>query len=76
MASLAKHVDENPRHVPWNNKNTEFEGGRQDIMGFSCIKDAYERTYLHGREKNIIIVPAIPVHHTQESQKASQRNTW
>ena len=52
MASLAKNVGENPRHVPWNNKNTEFEGGRQNMMGFSCMKDVYERTpYLHGREK-------------------------
>ena len=53
MASLAQNVDENTRYVPWNNKNTEFEGGRQNIVGFSCKKDAvYERTpYLHGREK-------------------------
>lgn len=29
---------ENPRHVSWNNKNTEVEGGRQNKMGFSCRK--------------------------------------
>ena len=76
MASLAQSVDEIPRHVPWNNKNTEFKGRRQNMMGFSCRRDVYERTpYLHGRE-NIIIVPDIPVHLLQESQQASQRDTW
>ena len=75
MASLAQNVDNNPRHVPWNNKNTEFEGGRQNMMSFSCMKDVYERSpYLHGRE--IIIVTEIPVHNPQESHQASQRNTW
>ena len=44
MASLAQNVDENPRHVPWNDKNTEFEGGRQNMIGFSCMEDVYERT--------------------------------
>ena len=52
MASLAQNVDEIPRRVPWDNKNTEFEGRRQNMMGFSCMKDVYERIpYLHGREK-------------------------
>ena len=51
MASLAPNVDENPRRAPWNNKNTALEGGGQNMMGFSCMKDVYERTYLHGREK-------------------------
>ena len=27
-------------------------------------------------EKNIIILPDIPVHQPQERQQASQRNTW
>ena len=75
MASLSQNVDENPRHVPWNNKNTAFEGGRQNMMSFSCMKDVSERNpYLHDRE--IIIVTYIPVHNTQESQQVSQRNTW
>lgn len=29
---------ENPRHVSWNNKNTEVKGGRQNMMGVSCRK--------------------------------------
>ena len=37
MASPAQNVGENPRHVPWNNKNTEFEGRRQNTMSCSCI---------------------------------------
>jgi len=41
MASLAQNVGENPQHVPWNNNdennNTEFKGGRQNMMGFSCM---------------------------------------
>ena len=50
--SVAQNVGENPGHVPWNNKNTEFEGGWQNIMSFSCMKDVYEHTpYLQGREK-------------------------
>ena len=39
-------------HVPWNNNdnnNTEFEGGQQNMMGFSCMKAVYEYTsYLNG----------------------------
>ena len=31
MASLGQNVGENPQHVSWNNKNTEFEEGRQKI---------------------------------------------
>ena len=34
MASLGKNVGENPRHVSWNNEITEFEEGRQNMMGF------------------------------------------
>ena len=55
MASLAQNVGENPRHVHWNtndNNNAEFEGGQQNMMGFSCMKAVYEYTgYLHGRKK-------------------------
>ena len=54
MAFLAQNVGENPRHVPWNNKNTEFEWGRQNMMGYLCMnfKAVYECTpYLHDREK-------------------------
>ena len=38
MASLAETFDENPRHIPWINENKDFEGGRQNMMGFSCMK--------------------------------------
>ena len=38
MAPLAQNVGENPRNVPWNNKNTEFQGRRQNMMGYSCMK--------------------------------------
>ena len=45
MAPLAQNVGENPRNVPWNNKNTEFEGSWQNMMGYSCMKAvAYELT--------------------------------
>ena len=45
----AQNVGENPRHVPWNTKNTEFEGRRQNMMGCSCMKAVvYEHNpYLH-----------------------------
>ena len=44
-------------------KNTEFEGGQQNMMGFLCMKAVYEHTpYLHGREK-YYYVPDIQVHH-------------
>ena len=55
MAPLAQNVGENPRHVPWNNKNTEFEGRRQNMMGYSLLTSM--------TEKNITIVPGIQVHH-------------
>ena len=33
------------------NKNTEFEEGWQNVMGFSCMKAVYEYTrYLHSRK--------------------------
>ena len=71
MASLAQNVGENPQHVPWNNKNTEFEGRRQNMMGYSCMNGVYEHTpYLQDREK-YYYVPDIHVHHPQESQQAS-----
>ena len=49
----AQNVGENPRHVPWNTKNTEFEGRRQNMMGCSCMKAVvYEHNpYLHDRAK-------------------------
>ena len=60
MASLAQNVGENPRHVPWNNKNTEFEGRRQNMMGYSCMKAVYEYTpHLHDREKILILYPTL-----------------
>ena len=70
MASLAQNVDGNPRHVPWNNKNTEFEERWQNMMGSSCMKDMFTNALLTSMaEKVIIIVPDIPVHHPQESQQ-------
>ena len=60
------------RHVPWNNKNKEFDGWRQNMIGFS-LRYALLTSMA---EKNIIIVPDIPVHHPRENQQASQRNTW
>ena len=53
MASLAQNVGENPRHVPWNNKSTEFEGRRQNKIGYSCMRAVVsEHTpHLHDREK-------------------------
>ena len=52
MGSLAQNVGENPRHVPWNDKNMEFEGRQQNMMGYSCMKAVYKHTpYLHDREK-------------------------
>ena len=69
MASLAQNVGENPRHVPWNNKSTEFEGRRQNGIGYSCMRAVVSMT-----EKNIIIVPNIEVHHPQESQQATLNN--
>ena len=53
MASLGQNVGENPQHVSCNNKNTEFEEGRQNIMGFSYMKAVYEYTrYLHTEKYN------------------------
>ena len=37
LASLGRNVGENPRHVSWNNNNTEIEEERQNKMGFSCM---------------------------------------
>ena len=52
MTSLAQNVGENPRHVPWNNRNTEFEGGRKMYDGLLGMKAFYEfAPYLHDREK-------------------------
>ena len=44
MAPLAQNVREDPQIVPWNtcNNNTEFEGGRQNMIGFSCKKVVYD----------------------------------
>ena len=38
MASLPQNVEENPRHVPWNNKNTESIGGWQNYDGLLMSK--------------------------------------
>ena len=37
MASVAQNVRENPQRAAWNNNNTEFEGGQQNMMGCPCI---------------------------------------
>ena len=48
MASLGQNVGENPRHVFWNNKDTDSEEGWQSMMGFSCMEAVCEYTrYLH-----------------------------
>ena len=38
MALLDQNVREDSQIAPWNNNNnnTEFEGGRQNMMGFPC----------------------------------------
>ena len=46
MAPLAKNVREDPQIALWNSSITEFEGGRQNVMGFSCMKAVYEYTRL------------------------------
>ena len=62
---------ENPRNVPWNNKNTEFEGRRQNMMGYSCMKAVvYEHTPVSSITEKNIIVTDIRVHHPQESQQS------
>ena len=69
MASLGQNVGENPVHVLWSNKNTELEGGRQNMIGFSCMKAVYEHiACLYGGVK---IVPDILVNHLQESRQTS-----
>ena len=72
MAPLAQNVRKDPQIAPWFNNNTEFEGGRQNMMDFSCMKAVYEHTpYLCMAEKNITIVPHIQVYHPQERRQAS-----
>ena len=42
-------------------KDMEFEGGQQNMMGFSCVKAVYKHTpYLHGKEKNTTTSPSTP----------------
>ena len=71
MTSLAENVDENPRHIPWINKNMEFEGGRQNMMGFSCMKHS-----LPPWQSKILLYPTFRQFYCtrQESQQATQRN--
>ena len=54
MASLAQNVGENARHVPWNNKNTEFEGRRQRLFTNTLLTSM--------TEKNVFSVPDILTH--------------
>ena len=75
MVSLGQNVEENPRHVSWNNKNTEFEEGRQNVMGFWCMYAVYESTrYLHShwQQKNVTVVPDIQVYHSKKIQQARE----
>ena len=46
MVPLAKNVREGPQIAPRNSSITEFEGGRQNVMGFSCMKAVCEYTRL------------------------------
>ena len=75
MASLAQNVGEKPPHLPWMIKMRTFtEGGK--ISWASHVWKLFTNTLLASvAEKNIIIVPDNQVHHPQESQQASWRNT-
>jgi len=76
MASLAQTVGENPQCLPWNNNNiTEFEGGWQNMMGFSCIKAVYECTpHLHSRKIYYYCTPHSGLSFTRKLAR-QQRNT-
>ena len=45
MASVAQNVRENPQRAASNNNDTEFEGGRQNIMDCSCISVYMKAVY-------------------------------
>ena len=51
MASLGQNVGENPQHVSWNNKNTEFEEGRQNTVlpGVICTLATGFMRWTHGQ---------------------------
>ena len=54
--------------MPWNNKNTEFEGRQQNMMGYSCMKAVvYEHTPKGKFKRNI---------HNMLLQKLSEANEY
>ena len=55
MAPLAQNVRKDPQIAPWFNNNTEFEGGRRNMMDFSCMKAVYECTRLPPWQKKIFL---------------------
>ena len=57
MAPLTQNVRDDPQSAPWNNENREFERGRQNMMGFSCMKQDCLRIHLFTSkaEKNIFL---------------------
>ena len=71
---------ENPRHVPWNNKNTEVEGRWQNMMGYSCMQ-MYEgclrkhTSYLHDREKYYYCTRHSGASLTRKSAKPAKKVT-
>jgi len=70
MASLAQNVGGNPQHVPWNNNdnnNIEFEGGQQNMTGFSCMRVFTNTLVTSMVGKNIVA--------SQENQQPGKRNT-
>ena len=46
MAYLVQNVGENPRHVAWNNKNTEFDGWWQNMIASLLYLKLYEAVRL------------------------------
>ena len=72
MAPLTQNVRDDPQSAPWNNENREFERGRQNMMGFSCMKQDCLRIHLFiskAEKKNFLTrySPDIHAYHLQES---------
>ena len=79
MASVSQNVRENPQHAAWNNNNTEFEGGRQNMMGFSCIsvymKAVYKYTFRVHSKKILSLYPIFRCRSLTTKPASQQRNT-
>ena len=79
MASVAQNVRENPQRAPWNNKNTEFEEGLQNMMGCSCtslsvyMKAVYEYTPRVHSRKILSLYPTFRcITHNKASKPAKK----